>query len=266
MKKLNKKHQSQQKHQILESQMEKSNRITKIQEPKELSKVEEPDSFAGYRDDIEGDDRGPSDQLIQGRLIKFTNEFEWVTRDDEQVPPDLELVAVEVVRVVQKWVDKQRMETRVIPPGEKFPDVDALNEKCPKSEWAKGPDKKLRGPWQAQKLLYLLNSDTMDKYTYATGSTGGAIAIRELVDRIKWMRRYRGAHVYPVVTLSDTFMPTRFGGRQRPHLLIKRWILLGGDGKAIEPPNDPGGQPALSGPKIVTPPSAREVTDDDIPY
>jgi hypothetical protein len=38
--------------------------------------------------------------------------------------------------------------------------------------------------------------------------------------------------VYPVVSLSDKFMNTRFGGRQRPHFLIKNWIRLGGEEKA----------------------------------
>ena len=41
------------------------------------------------------------------------------------------------------------------------------------------------------------------------------------------MRRYRGAHVYPVVVLSDVFMSTRFGGRRRPNFIIKRWIAFG---------------------------------------
>ena len=38
------------------------------------------------------------------------------------------------------------------------------------------------------------------------------------------MRRLRGQHVYPVVTLSNTFMNTKHGGRQRPHFVIKRWV------------------------------------------
>ena len=76
----------------------------------------------------------------------------------------------------------------------------------------------------------------MDRYTFPTGTVGGQIAVRELVDKTKWMRKLRGANVYPVTTLSDTFMPTRFGGRQRPHFEIKRWISFGPDEKALSDP------------------------------
>jgi hypothetical protein len=76
------------------------------------------------------------------------------------------------------------------------------------------------------------------------------------------MRRFRGQNVYPVVTLSDTFMPTRFGGRQRPHLEIKRWITFG-DGTALS-----AAEPRLlpAGTQEVKPPSAKEVTEDEIRF
>jgi len=48
-----------------------------------------------------------------------------------------------------------------------------------------------------------------------------------LVEKIKWMRKFKGPHLVPVVCLSDIFMQTRFGGRQRPHFLIKRWVTMG---------------------------------------
>ena len=37
-------------------------------------------------------------------------------------------------------------------------------------------------------------------------------------------------------------MRTRFGGRQRPSFLIKKWINLGGDGETLPAPT----QPAIS--------------------
>jgi hypothetical protein len=77
----------------------------------------------------------------------------------------------------------------------------------------------------------------MEQLCFPTSSAGGHRAVRDLVDKITWMRRYRGQHVYPVITLSDTFMPTRYGGRQRPHFLIKRWICL--DGGQVLPAPEP---------------------------
>jgi hypothetical protein len=79
----------------------------------------------------------------------------------------------------------------------------------------------------------LVDLKTMGKFTYPTGTTGGQIAIRELRDKILWMRRARGSNVYAVVTLADKFMKTRFGGRQRPHFNIVRWVSLGGEGGEV---------------------------------
>src|SRR6516165_7002347 len=97
------------------------------------------DNFAGWEDGIEGDDRPQGAGIIQGTLIKFTNEATWVTRDGE-LPADLELVAVDVKRVVQKWQDQQPVETIILEPHQKFPDIEKMNEETPKEEWVEGPD------------------------------------------------------------------------------------------------------------------------------
>jgi hypothetical protein len=79
------------------------------------------------------------------------------------------------------------------------------------------------------------------------------------------MRRFRGPGIFAVVCLRDVFMNTRFGGRQRPHFEVQRWVRLG----------DGGGEPlAISGPtgplpenktaETVTVPSAKEVTGDEV--
>ena len=159
--------------------------------------------------------------------MKFTNEAAWIDRNDDELPADLELAAVDVLRIVQKWIDQKPVETRILEPGEKFPDIEALNEAAPKSEWHEGPDGKMHGPWQIQQIVYLLNLETMDRFTYPTGTTGGFIAIRELVDKTTWMRKLRGPNVYPRVALRDLFMNTRFGGRQRPHFEVKGWVQFG---------------------------------------
>jgi hypothetical protein len=210
------------------------------------------DGFQGFEDAVEGAD-SPANRLIQGQLVKFTNQSTFVTDGSEELPDHLELVAVNVTRVVQKWVDRQPIETIVLESGQKFPDIEKLNASVPQSEWREGPDGKLHGPWQAQYLVYLLNPSTAERYTYATGTVGGGIAVRDLVDRTQLMRKFRGENVYPAVIPSNTFMKTRFGGRQRPHFVIKRWIALGGGGAL--PATD---QPALTGPQAVEPPTAKE--------
>jgi hypothetical protein len=186
------------------------------------------DGFAGYETRSEGDQQQQqTGNVIQGVVVKFTNEANWVTRDGLELLPDLELVAIGVARVVQKWQDQVPVETRILGPGEKFPDLDQLNADTPRSEWGKGPDGQPRGPWQAQHILYLLDPATLDQFSFPTGTTGGQIAIRELVQKIKFMREFKGPHLVPVVCLSDKFMQTKFGGRQRPHFLVKRWVTKG---------------------------------------
>jgi hypothetical protein len=206
------------------------------------------DGFEGFEDRHEGDERPEGGGVIQGTLVKFTNQATWVTRDGQELPADLELIATDIVRVVQKWIDRQPVETRILEPGEKFPDIETLNSAAPRSEWTEGPDGKPRGPYQAQHIIYLLNPKTMERHSYATGTVGGGIAVRELRDSVTWMRRLRGQNVYAVVTLSDKFMRIRHGrGRQRPHFLIVRWITIGGtDEKSLPAPVREVKSPSLS--------------------
>jgi hypothetical protein len=227
-----------------------------------------PDGFSGYDDRVEGEDRPQGGGIIKGMLIKFSNTAAWIDTNDNELPAGLELVVIDVIRVVQKWIDQQPVETRILAPGEKFPDIEALNEAAPKDEWHEGPDGKMHGPWQAQHILYLLNLETMDRYSYPTGTVGGSIAIRELVDKTNWMRRLRGPAVFPRVALRDVFMNTRFGGRQRPHFEIKGWVQLGGDEKiAALPTPKPTPLPPMPGVKEIAEPTLSEhMGGDKVPF
>jgi hypothetical protein len=244
----------------------------------EIVKKDDPtsiDNFAGWEDGIEGSDRQQGGGIIQGIKIKLSNTAAWLQRDDEEMPPNLELIAINVIRVVQMWGPDGipvNDETIILEPNQMFPDIEAMNEKVPRSKWIEGPDGQKRGPYQASHVLYLLDPQSMDKYSYPTSTVGGRIAIRELRDKIMWMRRLRGPNTYPVIILSTTFMNTRFGGRQRPHFKIVRWVSLGGEGgqvEALPPPPPPPAQqtpaPADLPLNEVMEPSLAEEMDDEIP-
>jgi hypothetical protein len=223
-------------------------------------KVTAIDGFEGYEDATEGAQKRGSG-VIRGRVLKFTNEARWETSDGEEIDASRELVAVDVGRVVQRWLDQRPIETIVLEPGQKFPDVKKLNDAVPREEWVEGPDGNPRGPWQSQHIVYLLDPLTMDRFSFPNGTVGGQIAVRDLTDKVKWMRRFRGENVYAAVQLSDVFMPTRFGGRQRPHFEVRRWVCFGADGEPL----------AVTGPTdkataALDPPSAKEVTGDEISY
>jgi hypothetical protein len=193
-------------------------------------------------------DAGASDDpsanhTIQGDLVKFTNTATWVTRIGEELSGILKFVAVDVNRVVQKWENGRPIETRVLQPGEKCPNLEELNATVPQTEWGVGPDGKLRGPWEMQYLVYLLNPDTAERFTYATGTIGGGIAVRDLICRVNWKRKFCGEQVFAVVSLSAVPWKTHYGTRLRPHFVIMRWEGLSTGGAL--PPAEP---PALSGP------------------
>jgi hypothetical protein len=247
-----------------------------VQRPKQqlatLMSTTALDGFSGFNEEVEGDDRPQGGSVIQGTLIKFTSEAEWVTGNGDEMSRERELIPIDIVRIVQKWIDQKPVETIIVPPGDKFPDVKAMNEKAPRSEWRENMNGEMVGPWQMQYLVYLLDAHTLDKFTFPTSTIGGGMACRELADKVAWMRKYKGPKVSAVITLADTFMNTRFGGRQRPHFKVGRWIGFdtGGGGDALPAP-----KPALEGGAAATPepppwkeveePSLREELNDDLP-
>jgi hypothetical protein len=222
------------------------------------------DGWDGFTDDVEGTaTEGLAGRVSQGDKIAFTNEVTWVC-NDEQISPEREFFAVNVIRVVQKWKDGMPVETRILGPGEKIPDIEALNAACPKSEWGTDQNGNPRGPWAYEYVTYLLDPVTLDKYWYPTSTIGGGIAVRDLKDKTQLMRKFRGEKVCAVVTLGDCFMNTRFGGRQRPHFIVKRWVTFGGEKPALAAPTEPPKD--LPGAKVVAEPSLKEQMNDEVPW
>src|SRR5262249_596218 len=92
--------------------------------------------FEGYEDRFESNDaqqQTAAGRVIQGAIIKFTNDAKWVTTDGAELAPDRELIAVDIIRVVQKWKEKLPVETIILEPGQKFPDVKKMTEETPQS-------------------------------------------------------------------------------------------------------------------------------------
>jgi hypothetical protein len=206
------------------------------------------DGFADFNaDNNEGDADQRSGSRLAGMMIKFTNEARWEISGDLTDITGQELLAVNIRRTEVRWGDAGPLEVKELAPGDRYRDLDALNETVPKSEWREGPDGKLQGPWKKQHVLELVDVSTMARYSWPTGTVGGTMAITELRDRVLLMRKFRGADVYPMVALADVHMRTRFGGRQRPHLRIVGWTRAGGGGD-VEPISTEATAPALAPP------------------
>jgi hypothetical protein len=230
------------------------------------------DGFNDFTRAVEGEeDLNMSSRVIQGIKIKFLDP-RWLDVNETDITGRL-LTAIGVLNVVNKWShDNKPLVTRILAPGEKFPNFKELNAECDQSEWLERFGKTV-GPWQGQHCVYFVD-EHLNRYTWPspTSTIGSAICVSELADQIKLVRRFKGL-VYPVTELDHTEYPTGYGLKQRPYLLnIKKWVTLNPDqtgGPLPTPDSNPevappttGGAP--DGAKSVTPPTAKEVTGDEI--
>ena len=219
------------------------------------------DGFDTYGDEL---DR----RLLQGTQIKFTNAYTWVTRAGEEIPTNEDFIASNVKRVEAKWTKNKNAppETRVLLPGEKFRDMKKLNEETPKSEWIEGPNGQLKGPWENQHYLYLLDR-LMKKYTYVANTIGGNIAVPELVQQVRDARIVYGPDTYAKVRLSDTWMKTTYSpdGRQRPHFIVTGYTRKrgGGEGGKLAELRDLTETAKL---EHLDKPTAKQALDDEIVF
>jgi hypothetical protein len=200
-----------------------------------------------YHDGFDDPDDGGL-SIIRGTKLKFTNAAKWLTGDGDEINPAREFLVVELVRVVQKWKDGKPVgpETRIMAPGEPFPDIDELNEAAPKEEWRDHYGKAV-GPYEKSCVAYLLDPVTMACFTFPTTTVGGFKAFKTLKDETKRARLVQGANVFPIVTLGDANMPTQFepAGRRRPAFIVKRNVPIG---PAPEP------KPVIAAPTLEEPP------------
>jgi hypothetical protein len=203
------------------------------------------DGFGGYSDDVAGSDSSQQQQqgIIRGIHVTFGSTAEYERRDGETIGSDVKLIVTGIVRAVLKWPlgKNERPETTVIPPGQPFPDIEAMNNAVPRDQWRQGPAGP-QGPYQAQRAVVMLDPRSMDEFTFTTSTIGGSIGVADLVHKVNTMRRYRGP-VSPIVTLGDAPFRTRYGERRRPHFNVVDWIRMGGDESqqaALPAPSPPG--------------------------
>ena len=234
------------------------------------------DGFGGFTEAVEGGGQPVSGASLLGLKLKYLDPI-WTDPDEQEMKGPL--VVHDIQRKVQKWLDDTRpVETIVLTPGQSWPDIEKMNAECPKSEWREKFGK-LQGPWQGEHVVLFFDDKTMVRYWWPSPSTtvGSAICVRELVAQTKLMRSYKGEFVYPLVELSHTFMPTSYGGRERPNLVVKNWVRFGEGGSLVLPtPNKPAltgsaaAKPVATsnplGMQVVEKPTAKEVTRDEIKY
>jgi hypothetical protein len=162
------------------------------------------------------------------RLLKFVD-GRFVTREGEEIGPDKELIVLGLKKVVQKFVGRKLLDTIIVPDGEKVPNLKEMNDAAPREEWGVDLNNNPVGPYTLVLVLKLINAVTLDRFAFITNSVGGSMAIGDLSDKTKIMRRFRGPNVSPVVSLNVTTFRTNFGPRKRPDFRIVRWLTLSAD-------------------------------------
>jgi hypothetical protein len=176
----------------------------------------------GYIDPADRTD----DHVIRGIIIKFV-EGNWTDADGAKVQAGAKLLAWATTQALQRWQNKLPVETIIKKSGTPLPDVDELNKKIPQAQWEAGLNGP-RPPWTKQHVVYLLNAKDGSEFTFISSTTGAAIAVERLKDKVKNMRMLRGDQVVPLVELGSKSMPTKFGTKLRPDFVIVEWRNLGG--------------------------------------
>jgi hypothetical protein len=165
-----------------------------------------------------------ADNLIKGDLLKFTNDYKWLTDTAEVIPPDRKLMVWEVIKATQKWGEEGVAPT-VVCVGEWR--AYRLNAEVPKSEW-RAPFGELIGPYEDVFAVYLYDpAPSMAIFTFVTGSKGGKRACSKLQERMYFNERVQGPNFRPRVSLTDVPFPTtKWGIRQRPHFVVEKFVPL----------------------------------------
>jgi hypothetical protein len=203
-----------------------------------------------------------AERVIQGVMIKFID-GRWFDRDGIELPAGTKMLALGTAEVLQLFLDGKWVKDIKEQP---FPDLDELNAAIPHEQWSEGKNGP-RPPWSHQYIAYLLNETDGALYTSINNTVGQEIAVRRLTEKVRWMRRLRGANIRPIVALDHRAMPTKRGPKLRPEFTIVDWRDLGGGGSNNKVESKPVQQ--LTDDKIgkpVKPVSSEEEMDDSIQF
>jgi hypothetical protein len=145
---------------------------------------------------------------IVGRLIKFSKDGKYITKDDDATISD----TVDFIALCdQTLVGYLKFNGEGEPPdrimgllydGFVMPTVDSLPDRD-KTNWEDGLDGEPSDPWQHHMYLVLQRSDTAELFTFDTGSKTGRRAVGTLLRDFDRSQRTH-PNTYPVIRLKVT--------------------------------------------------------------
>jgi hypothetical protein len=197
------------------------------------------------------------ERQIRGKLLKFADWHWSAGKEAAEVETGTRLVALATTAMWVRWEDGRPAEYRVRQPGRRLPERDELgydNE----DEWELGADGKPQDCWRNTRLVYLVDPQTAEAFTFSTSSWGGRGAVNDLGDQIARMRTVHRDAV-PIVELQAAEMPTKRGPKSKPVFKVVGWKSADGSD-----------QPAPVERQITAKQASDEVyrreMDDEIPF
>jgi hypothetical protein len=172
-----------------------------------------------------------AEQMIRGQLLKFAD-WRWTTGKEATLVRDgTQLVAGGTVAAWIRWQGGKPVQYLIRRPGERLPERKDLGYDD-ETLWEMGPGNEKQDPWANTRLVYLLDRESAEAFTFSTSSHGGRSAVIGLADTIARMRR---AHpdAAPIVELRSAEMMTQHGRKSKPVFKIVGW--KNASGKPAEP-------------------------------
>jgi hypothetical protein len=186
----------------------------------------------------------------------------WFFRKGAPLPKNSWIVAGLRQEIIEWGADKKIVQRIVKTPGIPFEKTaDELNAEVPRDLWPENPYGDPKGPFVLTFVILMLHLETGTRIIFSNSTFGHKQCYADIRGAIKSTRKWRGPNVVPVVELSSTPMPTRYGTKSRPHLEVKDWITPSGPATPIAPAVE--AERALV--TAVTKPTASEIVNDRLP-
>jgi hypothetical protein len=160
--------------------------------------------------------------------LKFAD-WRWMAgKEGELIEDGTRRVAMATQAMWVRWENGKPVEYRVREQGRRLPDRDEPGYDN-KDEWELNSRGEPQDPWQNTRLVYLVDPQTAEAFTFSTSTWGGRGAVSDLGDQIARMRSVHPDAV-PIIELRSAEMPTKYGRKSKPVFKIVGWKTASGDG------------------------------------
>jgi hypothetical protein len=212
-------------------------------------------------------DSDDSDRLLQGTRA-ICVDGKWIKPDGTEIPAAKQFLVLSTAEGLQHWEDGQLVEEIIKRANKPLADVGKLNGEIPENTWEDGINGP-RPPWAHVYAAYLLDPADGSTLTFMNSTQGAMVAIRELRNRVKWMRALRGEKVWPVVTLGRRLVSRKYQ-KYGPDFIIVDWRDLSPLPPAASPRQlennvKPSNDPVENIVRPVDMPTTAEILNDEIP-